>query len=104
MKNLGIGFAVVVFGTLFATKGHSLSEMDNMSACLALENMTKERLDCYDILVPPTPKPKPPVAKIITDCKFLKEQDERLNCFNRFLERPPPKVVPTVASKRTPRT
>jgi hypothetical protein len=104
MKNLGICFAVVVLGTLFATKGYSQSEMDNMSACLALEDMTKERLDCYDILVPPTPKLKPPIAKVITDCKFLREQDERLKCFNRFLERPLPKVAPSVAPKRTPRT
>jgi hypothetical protein len=40
--------------------------------------------------VPPDPKPKkPPTAKVVADCKFLKEEDERLGCFNRFLVKPP---------------
>lgn len=70
---------------------------EKLGSCLTIEDMTKERLDCYDFVVPPAPKPKPPPAKIITDCKFLKEEDERLKCFNRFLEmpqRPSTTVVP----------
>jgi hypothetical protein len=61
---------------------------EKLRACLSIEDVTKVRLDCYDAIVPPTPKPKPPPAKIITDCKFLREEDERLRCFNRFLEMP----------------
>jgi hypothetical protein len=70
---------------------------EKLRSCLTIEDMTKERLDCYDSIVPPAPKPKPPPAKIITDCKFLKEEDQRLKCFNRFLEmpqRPSTTVVP----------
>jgi hypothetical protein len=29
-------------------------------------------------VVPPDPKQKPPTAKVVADCKFLKEEDERL--------------------------
>ena len=29
---------------------------------------------------------KPPAAKGVMDCRFLKEEDERLNCFNGFAE------------------
>ena len=111
MNNRRIGFAVVVLGSLFATDGHSQSAIDNsqsaidnLSACLTLEDMTKERLDCYDILVPPTPKKKPGIAKVVNDCKFISEQDKRLGCFNRFLMEPPPRVIPSVAPKRVPRS
>jgi hypothetical protein len=97
MNNLGIGFATVVLGSLFATDGHSQPAIDNLSACLALEDMTKERLDCYDILVPPAPKKKPGIANVLNDCKFILEQDQRLVCFNRFLVVPPPRAIPSVA-------
>jgi hypothetical protein len=55
---------------------------EKLRACLSIEDMTKERLDCYDGVVPPDPKPKPPAAKVVADCKFLKEEDERLGCLN----------------------
>lgn len=55
--------------------------------CLIIDDMTKERLECYDAVVPPEPRLKPPVAKIVTDCRFQKEEDDRLNCFNRFFLR-----------------
>jgi hypothetical protein len=60
------------------------------------EDGSKERLDRYDGVVPPDPKLKPPVAKVVADCKFLKEEDERLDCFNRFLVQP---ARPTTAKK-----
>lgn len=86
-----------IFGYCFAASAHAESLVDRLRGCLLIEDMTKERLDCYDAIVPPQPKPRPPVAKTITDCKFLKEEDERLICYNRFLERPlrpaPPKVT-----------
>jgi hypothetical protein len=47
--------------------------------------MTKERLDCFDALVPSEPKPAPPKARSIMECRFLKEEDARLLCYNRFL-------------------
>ena len=60
-----------------------------LQACLEIEDGSKGRLDCYDAVIKPQPKPKPPVAKKVMDCAFVKEEDERLNCFNGFVERLP---------------
>jgi len=35
------------------------------------------------------PKPKAPAAKAVNDCRFLKEEDERLTCFNGFADKIP---------------
>jgi len=60
-----------------------------LQACLEIDDATKERLICYDAVFPPTPKPKPPAVKGVTDCRFIKEEDERLTCFNGFAEKIP---------------
>jgi hypothetical protein len=85
-----------------------------LQACLEIDDATKERLNCYDAIFPPTPRPKPPAAKAVTDCRhcydaviapqpkpkpakakgyadcrFFKEEDERLACFNGFAEKIP---------------
>jgi hypothetical protein len=67
-----------------ATTPHSIAE--KLQACLDLDDGTKGRLDCYDAVIKPTPKPKPPAAKGVMDCRFVKEEDERLTCFNGFAE------------------
>jgi hypothetical protein len=59
---------------------------EKLQDCLTLDDGTKDRLDCYDAVIPPKPKPNPPAAKGVMDCKFVKEQDERLTCFNGFAE------------------
>jgi hypothetical protein len=79
---------VAVFAAAFLTTAHAGPILDKLKTCLTIEDMTKERLDCYDAIVPPEPKAKPPVAKIVTDCRYLKEEDERLICFNRFVQQP----------------
>jgi hypothetical protein len=61
------------------------TEAERLYLCLFIDDGYKERLDCYDKIFPPDPKLKPPVAKLVADCKFLKEQDQRLACFNRFV-------------------
>ena len=43
---------------------------------------------CYDDKIKPEPKQVSAPAKSVQDCRFLKEQDERLNCFNRFANSP----------------
>ncbi len=64
-----------------------------MLACLDHEDNTKLRLDCYDAVFTPQPKPKPPKARTAIDCRFLKEEDERLTCFNGFVAKlPKPKA------------
>ena len=60
-----------------------------LQACLEIDDATKERLNCYDAVIAPAPKPKPPAAKGVMDCRHLKEEDERLTCFNGFVERLP---------------
>jgi hypothetical protein len=54
--------------------------------CLEIDDGTKERLNCYDAVIPPAPKPKAGAAKGVMDCKFAKEEDERLTCYNGFVE------------------
>jgi hypothetical protein len=79
---------VAVLTAAFVTTAQAGPILDKLRTCISIEDMTKERLDCYDAIVPPEPKAKPPIAKIVTDCRYLKEEDERLICFNRFVEQP----------------
>ena len=69
-----------------APKGKPQSIAARLQACLDLDDGTKDRLNCYDAIMPPTPKPKPAKAKGYADCRFFKEEDERLACYNGFAE------------------
>ncbi len=69
-----------------APKGKPQSTAVRLQACLDIDDGTKDRLNCYDAVIPPTPKPKAPKAKGVADCRFVKEEDERLACFNGFVE------------------
>jgi hypothetical protein len=60
-----------------------------LQACLDIDDGTKERLNCYDDVIKPEPKEKAPKAKRVSDCKYTKEEDERLACFNGFVENMP---------------
>jgi hypothetical protein len=60
-----------------------------LQACLEIDDATKDRLNCYDAIFKPAPKPKAPAAKGVMDCRFFKEEDERLTCFNGFAEKIP---------------
>ncbi|QAU46322.1 hypothetical protein [Bradyrhizobium guangzhouense] len=69
-----------------APKGKPQSVAARLQACLDTDDGTKDRLNCYDAIIAPTPKPKPAKAKGYADCRFFKEEDERLACFNGFAE------------------
>ncbi|WP_439368922.1 hypothetical protein ACRQ5Q_17205 [Bradyrhizobium sp. PMVTL-01] len=69
-----------------APKGNPQSVAARLQACLEIDDGTKDRLNCYDAVIPPAPKPKPAKAKGYADCRFFKEEDERLACFNGFAE------------------
>lgn len=69
-----------------APKGKPQSTAVRLQACLDIDDGTKERLNCYDAVIAPQPKPKAPKAKGVAECRFLKEEDERLACFNGFVE------------------
>jgi hypothetical protein len=70
-----------------ASKPQSVAK--RLQACLEIDDATKGRLDCYDAIFPPKPNPKAPAAKGVADCRFTKEEDERLTCFNGFAEQIP---------------
>jgi hypothetical protein len=76
------------------------TDIERMRNCLTIEDGYKERLDCYDSIFTPDPKPEPPVAKLPADCRFLKEQDERLACFNGFVAPPKPPKAPRKATPK----
>ena len=65
------------------------SVAQKLQACQDIDDATKERLTCYDAIFAPQPKPKPPAAKGVNDCRFLKEEDERLTCYNGFADKIP---------------
>jgi hypothetical protein len=65
------------------------SVAQKLQACQDIDDATKERLICYDAVFKPEPKPKPPVAKGVNDCRFQKEEDERLTCYNGFADKIP---------------
>ncbi|MGY4623686.1 hypothetical protein [Bradyrhizobium sp. USDA 4486] len=69
-----------------APKGKPQSVAARLQACLDIDDGTKDRLNCYDAVIPPAPKPKPAKPKGYADCRFFKEEDERLACFNGFAE------------------
>ena len=60
-----------------------------LQACLEIDDATKERLNCYDAIFPPKPNPMAPAAKAVADCHVIKEEDDRLTCFNGFAEKIP---------------
>src|SRR5437879_9622669 len=70
-------------------KEKPLSPAQKLQACQDIDDATKERLNCYDAIYAPQPKPKPPAAKGVNDCRFLKEEDERLTCYNGFADKIP---------------
>jgi hypothetical protein len=69
--------------------GPPRSLAEKLQACLEIDDETKDRLDCYDAAVPPKPKPKSAPANGVMDCRYVKEEDERLKCFNGFAEKIP---------------
>jgi hypothetical protein len=69
-----------------APKPKSQAIAHRLQACLELDDGTKGRLDCYDGVFPPKPNPKAKPAKGVADCRFTKEEDERLKCYNGFAE------------------
>ena len=72
-----------------APKGKPQSIAARLQACLDLDDGTKDRLNCYDAVIAPQPKPRPAKAKGYADCRFFKEEDERLACYNGFVDSMP---------------
>src|SRR5450759_2073340 len=79
---------VAVAGMLLPTFAMAQVPLQTLRTCLEIEDQSKERLDCYDAKIKPAPKQVSAPAKTVKDCRFVKEEDERLNCFNRFVNAP----------------
>jgi len=53
-----------------------------------MDELTKERLDCFDALVPPAPRRQfTTQPRSIFECRFFREQDDRLRCYINFTAR-----------------
>jgi hypothetical protein len=70
-------------------KSKSQSVAQKLQACQEIDDGTKDRLNCYDAIIAPQPKPKPAAAKAVNECRFVKEEDERLTCYNGFADKIP---------------
>src|SRR5260370_17191101 len=68
--------------------------LKKLRRCLEFKDRTMPRLICYDAILPPRTKPKPGPAEVVNDCRFLKEDDERLISFNRFVANPASPLPP----------
>jgi len=70
--------------------GKPKSIAGRLQACMEIDDATKDRLNCYDAVIPPKPNPKAKApVKAVTECSAFKEEDERLRCFNGFVEKLP---------------
>src|ERR1700682_89606 len=72
--------------------GKPQSTAVKLQVCLDLDDGTKDRLNCYDAIFPPKPNPKAAAAKGVADCRFKKEEDDRLGGLNYF-----PRWCPKIA-------
>lgn len=73
-----------------AASGKPKSMAARLQACLDIDDGTKDRLNCYDGVVPPKPNPKAKApVKAVIECGGFKDEEERLTCFNGFVERLP---------------
>ena len=76
-------------GEKAAAAGKQSSAAQKLQACQDIDDATKERLNCYDDIFKPQPKAKAAPAKGVNECRFVKEEDERLTCYNGFADKIP---------------
>ena len=92
---------VAVAGVYLPTFAVAQVPLKTLRTCLEIEDQSKERLNCYDEKIAPEPKQVSAAAKTVKDCRFVKEEDERLKCFNRFVT-PPSKKNTAQQKPKTP--
>jgi hypothetical protein len=78
----GMAITAAIAWPTFSQAQPALAKMKD---CLLIEDGYKERLDCYDAILAPTPRPGAKKGKTASECRFLKEEDERLSCYNGFV-------------------
>lgn len=73
-----------------AAPGKPKSMAARLQACMEIDDGTKDRLNCYDAVIPPKPNPKAKgPSKAVTECSAFKDEEERLTCYNGFVEKLP---------------
>ena len=94
--------ALAVLPLLLPVRAFAQASSPAFTACLDQDDGTKERLNCFDKLLPPQVRQVlvQEAPKNVTDCRYVKEEDQRLNCFNRFVAGAAPKPA---AAKRAPK-
>ena len=76
---------VAVAGMFLPPFAMAQGSLPTLRTCLDIEDQSKERLDCYDAKIKPAPTQASGPAKTVKDCRFVKEEDERLKCVSRFV-------------------
>jgi hypothetical protein len=79
-----VAFALAPMMAAAPVKAQVSSE--ELRKCTFIEDMTRERLDCFDKLIRPEAIQvlQQAAPRSVYDCRYVKEQDARLKCFNRF--------------------
>ncbi len=84
----------------------AFAQTPDFSKCLFIEDMTKERLNCFDAIIRPEAIQvlQQSAPKSVYDCRYIREEDARLKCFNRFaaaasVPAPPKRAAPKPAAK-----
>ncbi len=85
LRFVALTLVVITTGMLAAVGAVAQTPLQKMKDCLLIEDLTKERLDCFDAIVPPEGRPSAKKAKTVSECRFFKEEDERLSCYNGFV-------------------
>jgi hypothetical protein len=84
MGPIGRALAIILLWTVTCATASALTVSDFRS-CLSEEAGTKERLDCYDAILPPQPRAGFKTAKTINECRHAREQDARLICYDSYM-------------------
>ena len=85
MKRIWI-VALALTSTFAAVQAYAQVPPEELRKCIFIEDMTRERLDCFDKLIRPEAFQvlQQAAPKTVNDCRYIREQDARLKCFNRF--------------------
>jgi hypothetical protein len=85
LKLISIFGMAITAAIAWPTFSQTQPALAKMKDCLLIEDGYKERLDCYDAILAPTPRPGAKKGKTVSECRLLKEEDERLSCYNGFV-------------------
>ena len=87
MMKSGLVVALAALPLLLPVRAFAQASSPAFISCLDQDDGTKERLNCFDKLIPPQVRQVlvQESPKNVTDCRYVKEEDQRLKCFNRFV-------------------